>query len=111
MTVAFSQNNSMRAFVDSFYYTVDQVIGYLLFILIAFLSFLGVVGVLQMKILFNDAFAQTAGHARIARAMKDNKVGFDTRGKTAGKPAGGGAGPSGAGMQPRSLQTSEHKYM
>ncbi|GIL75226.1 hypothetical protein Vretimale_7896 [Volvox reticuliferus] len=120
VTVALSQNNKMRAFVDSFYYTVDQVIGYTLFVLIAFLSFLGVVGVLQMKILFNDAFAQTAGHARIARAMKDNKVGFDMRGKPVGKPGGGGkmsgaggAAGSGAagGLQARSLVTSEHKYM
>ncbi|GLI62082.1 hypothetical protein VaNZ11_004642 [Volvox africanus] len=120
VTVALSQNNTMRAFVDSFYYTVDQVIGYTLFLLIAFLSFLGVVGALQMKILFNDAFAQTAGHARIARAMKDNKVGFDMRGKAPGKPGGGGkpfgaggAAGSGAagGLQARSLVTSEHKYM
>lgn len=75
VTIAFSQSNNTRAFVDSFYYTVDQAIGYIMFVLIAFLSFLGVVGVLQMKLLFNDAFAQTAGHARIARAMIDNKVG------------------------------------
>lgn len=118
VTVALSQNNSMRAFVDSFYYTVDQVIGYTLFICIAFLSFIGVVGVLQMKILFNDAFAQTAGHARIARAMKDNKVGFDMRSnKPAGGKAGGGGkgdgsgGPSGSGLQPRSVVASEHKFM
>ncbi|KAG2500666.1 hypothetical protein HYH03_001432 [Edaphochlamys debaryana] len=111
VTVAYSQNNAMRAFVDSFHYTVDQIIGYTLFVLIAMLSFLGVFSVLQMKILFNDAFAQTAGHARIARAMKDNKVGFDMRtpGRQAGKPGGppppprpappppaGGPGPGGA---------------
>jgi 1,3-beta-glucan synthase len=74
VTIAFSQNNTMRAFVDSFHYTVDQLIGYVLLAVIALLSFIGVVGAMQMKILFNDAFAQTAGHARIARAMKDNKV-------------------------------------
>lgn len=118
----------MRAFVDSFYYTIDQIIGYIMFILIALLSFLGVVGVLQMKILFNDAFAQTAGHARIARAMKDNKVGFDTRsgpkGRKGGRAGGDGAsagaasvaapstvGGASSNWEVRSIVTSEHRYM
>lgn len=125
VSVTFSQFNSMRSFVDSFHYTCDEAIGFVMFVVIAFLSFLGFVSWLQMKLLFNDAFAQTAGNARIAHAMIDNKVGFDSRkggrkggaqGNAASNGAPSSAVPSSVGAssnhwEVRSLVTSEHRYM
>ena len=57
-TVAFSQNNTMRAFVDAGFFVIDTMIGYVMFIMISILSFIGIVHILQMKLLFNDTFAQ-----------------------------------------------------
>lgn len=75
--VAASQNHAVRAFVDSFYYTIDSMVGYIMFMLIGLLSFIGVVGWVQMKLLFNDAFAQSAQHGKIAKAMKVRYVDWD----------------------------------
>lgn len=73
-TAAWSQNSYMRSFCDIVFYTYDTLIGYMMFVLLGLLAFLGLPGILQMKLLFNDAFSKTANYSKIARAMKEAKV-------------------------------------
>lgn len=58
VTPLMSQNNTVRAFSDWFYYSIDSLIGYIMFILLGLLSFIGITGILQMKLLFNDTFSE-----------------------------------------------------
>lgn len=58
MTPLFSQNNTVRSFVDWFYYVLDSLIGYLMFTIMALLSFIGIMHVLQMRLLFNETFSE-----------------------------------------------------
>jgi hypothetical protein len=73
-SAAFSQNGFMRSFVDIGFYAVDSLIGYSMFVLMGLLAFIMLPGILQMKLLFNDAFSQTANMGKIAKAMKEAKV-------------------------------------
>jgi 1,3-beta-glucan synthase len=120
VTPIFSQNNGMRAFSDWFFYTVDSLIGYLMFILMAFLSFIGVVSVLQMKLLFNDSFSENVKHAKIGRAMREQKIGVVAQAAPAGAVAGSqaltSARPSTAasaatGITVQTMVMSERRYM
>eukprot|EP00967_Tisochrysis_lutea_P158182 scaffold322635_cov18-Tisochrysis_lutea.AAC.2 len=56
--VVFSQNRTFRAFSDTYHYAIDTGIGYTMFAIMGMLSFVGFVGALQMKMLFNDSFSE-----------------------------------------------------
>ncbi|KAJ9526929.1 hypothetical protein QJQ45_025369 [Haematococcus lacustris] len=118
-TPMLSQNNNVRAFSDWFFYTVDSMIGYLMFILMALLAFIGVVGLLQMKLLFNETFSEQVKHAKIGRAMKEQKVGFDNSRGSQPVAAPSAAVPdrvvsagtvASMAVSIRSINQSEHRY-
>ncbi|GIL92522.1 hypothetical protein Vretifemale_20040, partial [Volvox reticuliferus] len=69
-TYLFTQNNSVREFVDAGYYTIDVLVGYAMFGILVVLSFVGVVNLLQSKLLFNEAFSQSVQTARIKMQVK-----------------------------------------
>ncbi|KAG1659988.1 hypothetical protein FOA52_009662 [Chlamydomonas sp. UWO 241] len=116
-TVAFGQNNALRGFCDSLYYGIDSVIGYLMFIIIALLAFLGVPSILQMRLLFNDSFAKSANYGKIAKAMKDAKIGGGYSNHAApplpsvSRPGSAQSDASRATFDVRSAVRSEHRYM
>ncbi len=60
----------MREFVDSGFYVIDVLVGYAMFGILALLSFVGVVNLLQSKLLFNEAFSQSVQTARIKMQVK-----------------------------------------
>ncbi|KAL6746905.1 1,3-beta-glucan synthase component-domain-containing protein [Haematococcus lacustris] len=118
-TPMLSQHNNVRAFSDWFFYTVDSMIGYLMFILMALLAFIGVVGLLQMKLLFNETFSEQVKHAKIGRAMKEQKVGFDNSRGSQPVAAPSAAVPdrvvsagtvASMAVSIRSINQSEHRY-
>ncbi|GIL51750.1 hypothetical protein Vafri_7680 [Volvox africanus] len=69
-TYLFTQNNTVREFVDAGYYTIDVLVGYAMFGILVVLSFVGVVNLLQSKLLFNEAFSQSVQTARIKMQVK-----------------------------------------
>eukprot|EP00198_Chlamydomonas_reinhardtii_P003824 XP_001693160.1 glycosyl transferase [Chlamydomonas reinhardtii] len=64
-TYLFTQNNAVRDFVDAGYYIIDLMVGFAMFAVLALLSFVGIVALLQSKLLFNEAFSQSVQTARI----------------------------------------------
>lgn len=119
-TAAWSQNSYMRAFADTGYYTIDTIIGYIMFIILGLLAFLGLPGILQMKLLFNDAFSKTANYGKIAKAMKEAKIGSGGNGNALPALSRPGSAQSGAtsvtektskSFDVRSMVRSEHRYM
>jgi len=56
--VTLSQNRTFRALSDVYHYAIDTGIGYVMFSIMGILSFVGFVGALQMKMLFNDSFSE-----------------------------------------------------
>ncbi|GLI69231.1 hypothetical protein VaNZ11_013721 [Volvox africanus] len=69
-TYLFTQNNTVREFVDAGFYTIDVLVGYAMFGMLVVLSFVGVVNLLQSKLLFNEAFSQSVQTARIKMQVK-----------------------------------------
>eukprot|EP00201_Polytomella_parva_P021635 CAMPEP_0175046592 /NCGR_PEP_ID=MMETSP0052_2-20121109/5116_1 /TAXON_ID=51329 ORGANISM="Polytomella parva, Strain SAG 63-3" /NCGR_SAMPLE_ID=MMETSP0052_2 /ASSEMBLY_ACC=CAM_ASM_000194 /LENGTH=743 /DNA_ID=CAMNT_0016310355 /DNA_START=1211 /DNA_END=3442 /DNA_ORIENTATION=- len=63
-------NDLLRQFVDYGFYAIDMIVGFVMISLLALLSFIGVVGILQSKLLFNDSFAQTVNTTRISKALR-----------------------------------------
>ncbi|KAG2442264.1 hypothetical protein HXX76_002351 [Chlamydomonas incerta] len=69
-TYLFTQNNAVRDFVDAGYYLIDLMVGFAMFAVLALLSFVGIVALLQSKLLFNEAFSQSVQTARIRQQVK-----------------------------------------
>jgi hypothetical protein len=62
INVVFSHHRRLRGISDNVFYTYDLLIGYTMFALAGFFSFLGFMSILQMKLLFNDSFSQKVSH-------------------------------------------------
>lgn len=111
---AFSQNNAIRAFCDVGYYAIDLTVGYIMFVLMSLLAFLGLPAILQMRLLFNDSFAQMASYGKIAKAMKEAKIGFAPQSQLHGEPMsrpGSAETAKTRGFEVQSMVKSEHRYM
>jgi 1,3-beta-glucan synthase len=109
-----SQNNVMRSFVDTGFYIMDSAVGYTMFVIIALLSFLGLPGILQMKLLFNDSFSKMASYGKIAKAMREAKIGYNPAQQPL--PSLVTRPPSGEsvatrGFDVKTMVKSEHRYM